>query len=389
MPVSEVTGGTCEPFGCCTVSAFIVRRSPIDCSFSPIKVEVPNVTGSVLREHNRIGIAQATVEQCDCVELTDGLEDAGFGFLGEWGHELHVYRDCEPDEPVFAGPVTGTLYDDAGNLTVFAADRLAWLGEALLSESIFGQVTVGNAVRRLFEQANSKNCTGIIVDTSRLDDCGEVFEAEFATSDCLTILDYLYDLADLGLISFTMAGTRLYMACGSYDLPVMRVQQNAWTSQNVPIATNGLELATRVCVKSSVSEDENGDSIEPLQVCFPDREEDQVDPFYGCHDHVEVDVPFGDIESLRAAARRIWTQRNRTPRLLDTSSGFSPAAPFCFADLIPGRLAEVDTGGHLAAQLVAQTMSSALLEFTDGRETLVASGFYSNAFGDASVTPRF
>ena len=201
--VSSVTGKPCCGFGCANIQAFIVPRNPTTGDSIPINVEIESPSGSVDLEHNRIGFGNVTIPQCDCVDLIERLNAAGIDGIGEWGHELWVWRDCEPDEPIFAGPIVGISTDERGDLTIFAADRLIWLGEATLRSDLFGQWRVGDAIIELLSQSQAKNDMCIIIDQQAVaSSCRQLFEPEFGVSDCRTILDWWLEMADVGLFCF-------------------------------------------------------------------------------------------------------------------------------------------------------------------------------------------
>ena len=370
--VSSVSGMSCCGFGCAGIRADIVPRDPTSGELGT-HVRIPNPTGQVRQEKNRIGTADITLELCDCVELFAALNAAGIDAIGEWGHELWVYRDCE-DDPIHVGPIVGLTTDQIGTLTIFSADRLVWLGETSLRSDLFGTWTVADAIRDLFEQAETKNISGAILDQNALARCVDSFQPEFGVSDCRSVLDWWLDMADSGLFCFSMVGARLHIGCPNLDLAPLYVRAGNWNAKHVPTSTNGFELATRVCVKSSTAEDLDGN---PIQECFPPDDSSAVDDFYGCHEHVEESVPFSDRISLQLAARRIWQQRRRTPRLVDSIVGFGPSAPFCAADMVPGRAAFVETSGHLPSQELSQMLSTMQYNFVDGKELAVAPSFTS------------
>lgn len=384
--VSPYTGDVCCPIGCATYKAVIRSRDPKTGVYSPFKVEVDGITGRVFRELSRVGFVELEFDLLECKRLYEALREAGVSTgttdFGEWGHEVQIVRSCEPDCPVFDGPIVGLLTDADGGVTVIAADRAAWWGEGWLEQDLLVSGTAGSVFAQIVQAYRAGwNDDGANIDLGALSDCGDMVDMQYFASDCIPVLDHLIELGDLW-VPWVFAGNRFYYGCPDFGLPPLVVGRADWVSCYVPEFRDGYSLATVVKVVADVAE---GSDAEVGNVgVYPDGTSgyDDCDPFYGRHGHV-INLNFAaDQATVDAAARNAWRKRRRTPRLLDGNTGFSQGWQGCVADLIPGRNAHVEGAGHWqkAGQLVEQTLGTVDIRFEDGCETVVAPGFFGAGF---------
>lgn len=271
----------------------------------------------------------------DCCERLDGVRP--------WRHKLLIYRD---GQPVWEGPIIRPEWS-VGELTIQAADVLAWLDRRVPHQSIrFGDADLADIATWLIEDGFAPDDPGHEVMV--VAPAGVRGDRRYSV-DVGQTGEHLRDLADTGL-DFTAVGSTIVLLPEDH-LASVGTLVDADLPDGLTVYEDGGELATRWIVYG----DEESGALGTAG---------GVDPYYGLLERSVEETSIEDDRSATFAARSRLRGSLPLPVFLDSDQvTISPEAAIDVPKLVPGWCLDVATTA--TCRTISQRLKIASVKVTE------------------------